>query len=316
MTGSAGSNRLYSYADYSRLSDSPRTFSYRVDGFDSVTADIPAGGRNYAFLYDSPENDVLEAAADRADLDREDGSATRTAIGFERVYVYATQGGTDTATMTGSVRTQNRFYGYADYSILTESRRSFYFYCRGFDTVTGNSSGTGTTYAYLYDSTGSDTFTASPTSATMEREGFWPDATATGFQRVYAYSTHGGGDTAELTGNEDGGNYYRGYPMYSTLTDSARSFYHYARGFRSVMAIGSETGRLTDRAYLYDSIGNDTLFGRDTQCYLEDTAGITYHNEVWYFDYIYARSTDDDATTDDTVNVEDLAYYLLKYGSW
>lgn len=41
-----------------------------------------------------------------------------------------------------------------------------------------------------------------------------------------------------------------------------------------------------------------------------------YHNEVLYFDYVFARSMDSDAVTDDTVNVQDLAYYLLKYGSW
>jgi hypothetical protein len=46
MTGSAGSNRLYSYTGYARLADSPRTFSHRVDGFDAVTVDAARTGRS------------------------------------------------------------------------------------------------------------------------------------------------------------------------------------------------------------------------------------------------------------------------------
>jgi hypothetical protein len=83
-----------------------------------------------------------------------------------------------------------------------------------------------------------------------------------------------------------------------------------------VTATGASTAPPNDWAYLYDSPGNDTLYGRGSQCYLEDTAKAVYHNEVWYFDFIYARSTDNNAVTDDTVDVENLAYHLLKYGSW
>ena len=33
---------------------------YQVNGFDGVAVNAPAGGRNYAFLYDSPQDDVLD----------------------------------------------------------------------------------------------------------------------------------------------------------------------------------------------------------------------------------------------------------------
>ncbi len=220
MTSATSSNRLYSYPGYSRMRDSFGTYSYRVNGFESVNIDVPAGGPNYAFLYDSSQNDVLDADPGRVVFDRMVDTAaetTTTISGFERVYVYATSGGTDCATLAGSDATANRLYG---------------------------------------------------------------------------------------------------YPTYSTLTDRLRSFYHYARGFDSVLATGSETDPSSDRAYLYDSYDDDTLYGRGNQCYLEDTAGTTYHNEVLYFDSVYARSMDDDAATDDRVDVEDLAYYLLMYGSW
>ncbi len=153
-------------------------------------------------------------------------------------------------------------------------------------------------------------------AASSNRPDPWSDAMATGFQRLYAYSANDGSDAAELTGSASGGNRYYGYPTYSTLTDAAGSFYHYARGFQSVKATGSVTNSTTDRAYLHDSAGNDTLYGRGNQCYVEDTSKTVYHNEVWYFDYIYARSTDNDAVTDDTVDVADLAYMLMRMGTW
>ena len=331
MTGSDGSNRLYSYGDYATLSDSTKSFQYRVDGAESVVVDVPGNGRDYAYLYDTPGKDKLVADPAQATLKRRFGTAEETetaASGFQRVYVYATQGDTDEAVLTASADTRNRFYGYADYSILTESRRSFYFYARGFDTVTGNSLGDGYTYAYLHDSSGTDTLTASPTSAEMDRPAPWADTTANGFQRVYAYSTRGGDDTAELTGTTTGGNQYRGYPTYSTLTDSGRSFYHYARGFSSVTAIGSSSDTSTDRAYLYDSAGDDTFKAdfRNSETneyeggYLTDeTAGEagTYKNWVKYFDLVYARSSDRD--TEDEIDVTDeelLAYDLIRSGTW
>jgi parallel beta-helix repeat protein len=324
MTGSADSNRLYSYTDYSRLTDSPRTLSYRVEGFETLIVDAPGSGRDYAYLYDSPDNDVLSATPDQLVFTRGDGTPEKTVTtvnGFQRAYVYATQGGTDTASLTGAVDAANRFYGYADYAILTDSRREFYFYARGFDEVTGESLGSASSYAYLYDSPGTDSLSASPLSATMNRAAPWSSTTATGFARIYAYSTLGGNDTATLNGSSAGGNQYRGYPTYSTLTDTARSFYHYTRGFRTVTAVGSQSDPSGDRAYLYDSPGDDTF----DEAFMEGgkyqgtslTDGSTYENLVKYFDLVYARSSD--SGSDDTMAVDDeelLAYRLIRFGTW
>ncbi len=326
MTGPTGSNRLYSYANYARLADSARSASYRVDGFDSVSVDVHGAGRNYAYLYDSPGDDLLDAKPNEVAFHRSVGTAeatTTTVSGFQRIYAYAKQGGSDEATLTGSELTRNRFYGYVDYGILTESRRSFYFYARGFDAVTANSPGDGYTYAYLHDSSGADELVASPTTATMDRAAPWSDVTANGFRRVYAYSTRGGEDTAELTGSATGGNYYRGTPAYSTLTDRARSFYHYTRGFDSVVAIGAEADGASDRAYLYDSSGNDTYDkafvdedGKYQGGSMTDANG-SYANWVKFFDLVYARSSDRD--TEDKINIADedqLAYNLIRSGTW
>ncbi len=321
LTGSTGSNRLFSYPDSTRLSDTPGTYSFRVDGFETVAVDGSAGEDNYAFLYDSEANDVLTASPAAVELNREDGTILRSLAGFEKVYAYATDGGTDTAALIGADGARNRLTSYADHTTLTESGRSFYFYAEGFDSVSADSPGSSTSYAYLYDSEGDDTLQATPDSATMARGSSWPDVTATGFARVYAYATQGGDDSAILTGSETGGNRYRGYPAYSTLTDASGSFYHYARGFDSVAATGSQSDSSGDRAWLYDSSGDDTLAaavlenGKYQGAVLSDDAG-TYENQVLYFDLVYARSSD--TGTNDTIDVdeEELAYDLLRRGSW
>jgi len=324
LYGSTSSNRLYSYADYARLTDSARSFSHRVEGFETLTVDVSGGSTDSAYLYDTPDDDELTAEPGLATFTRSAGSTAETttiAIGFQQVYTYATEG-EDTAAWTASDATQNRFYSYADYALLTEARRSFYFYARGFDSVTATSPASLAAYAYLYDSPGIDAFIASTTSATMNRGDTWSDTIATGFARIYAYSTRGGADTAVLNGSSAGGNNYRGYPAYSTLYDSTQSFYHYVRGFHSVTAAGSKDAPSRDRAYLYDSPGADTFdeaFWEDDKYQggsLTDT-GNSYELWIKYFDYVYARSTD--SGPGDTIAVENerlLAYRLLRMGTW
>ena len=324
LYGSTSSNRLYSYPEYSRLTDSTRSFSHRVKGFETLTVDVSGGSTDSAYLYDTPDDDELTVEPGLATFTRSAGTATETttiAIGFQQVYTYATEG-EDTAAWTASDATQNRFYGYADYALFTEARRSFYFYARGFDDVTATSPASLPAYAYLYDSPEVDAFIASTTSATMNRDDSWSDTTATGFARIYAYSTRGGADTAVLNGSSTGGNNYRGYPAYSTLYDSTQSFYHYVRGFHSVTAAGSKNAPSRDRAYLYDSPGADTF---DEAFWEEDKyqggsltdTGNSYELWIKYFDYVYARSTD--SGPGDTIAVENetlLAYRLLRMGTW
>ncbi len=318
LIGSDGANQLRSYAGYTTLTDSTRSFSYRVEGFEDVSVEAPGDGRDCAFLYGSAGNDGLDADPDGVVLERDaDGetASTVSAAGFQTVYAYGMSGGNDWATLTGSDTNMNRFYSYTSHSILTDSQRSFYFYANGFEDVSADSPSSARSYAYLYDSAGDDTLTATPTSATMDRAEGWSDATAAGFERLYIYATRGGDDTAGLTGNSNGGNRYTGRPSYSTLTDSSSSFYHYVRGFSSVTATGSETATCLDRAYLYDSSGDDSFVGQGSSTVLEDAAGSVYHNEALYFDLVYARSTDS-STREDTAKTEDLDYRLWLIGTW
>ena len=324
MTGSADACRLYSYPDRVTLADSTRTFRFLAEGFGTVAVDAPGAGRDCAFLYDSDGVDTLDADPDSVVFTREAGTADETVTtvtGFQSVYAYATLGDGDEATLRGSESGRDRFYGYADHSVLTESARSFQFYASGFDSVVAESTSTAASSAYLYDSSGNDRLTATTDSATFDRAESWSDTTVSGFERLYAYATGGGDDSADLTGNAAGGNRYRAYPTYATLSDATSSFYQYVRSFDSAMATGSQTDPSADRAYLYDSSGDDvfTAILLDDDEYqgavLADTAG-TYENAIAYFDLVYARSSDSGTT--DTIDADEelLAYDLLLSGSW
>lgn len=173
----------------------------------------------------------------------------------------------------------------------------------------------GYTFAYFHDSPGTDSFTADPAAAAMDRPASWSDTTAYGFKRVYAYSQQGGDDTAQLTGS-DAGNLYYGYPTYSTLTDDANSFYHYVEGFRSVTAIGSQDAASIDRAHFYDSAEADTFLADGVSGIMRDSAQQVYRNEALYFDIVHANSTDDEDAGDEIQELSGLAYELIRTGTW
>jgi hypothetical protein len=115
------------------MADSVQSFRHRVSGVEWVTVEVPAGGRNYVFLYDTPHKDRLEADPSKVVFTRDAGGTpvVTTARNFERVYAYGTPGGGDEALLAGAEGAAGRFYGYGDYSILTESQRSFYVYAGG-----------------------------------------------------------------------------------------------------------------------------------------------------------------------------------------
>ena len=320
LSGSTGSNRLSSYSTYSLLTDSNRAFSHRVEGFESVAVHVPSGETNYAFLYDSPGSDDLEATPDAVHLSREDEAADLSATGFQKVYAYSRSGGEDSASLNGSDGGRNRLYSFSQQTVFTDLFRSYYFLVQGFGSIFVDSPGDGLSYAYFYDSPEDDCFQVSAVVADMNRGGTWSDTTATGFSRVYAHATCGT-DSALLTGSEAGGNRYRGTPAYCTLTDSVNSGYFRVSGFGSVTATGSSSDMSGDRAYLYDSGGDDTLTAAfaDDDLYhgavLSDAA-LSYENWICDFDLVYARSCDSDKNDTVDADNETLAYCLILWGTW
>jgi VCBS repeat-containing protein len=198
--------------------------------------------------------------------------------------------GNDVATLYDSPGNDN-FSGYPTYSRMVGAGYDNYAY--GFDTVfgratAGDSGGVGDR-AFLYDSAGNDNFYGRPTYSRMVGSGF--NNYATGFDTVYGRATAGDaggvGDQAFLYDSTGNDRFY-GRPTYSRMLGS--NFSNFASGFDKVLAYASagDSGGVGDRAFLYDSDGNDRFYGRPTYSYL---VGNGFFNRAKGFDAVYANAT-------------------------
>ena len=138
------------------------------------------------------------------------------------------------------------FTAYPTYATLTGT--GYYNYAAGFHSLTAHATAGGTNTAKFYQLPWNDTFTAHPGSASMGPTSYVAGTgyqnEADGFDKVYAYATAGGFDTADLY--DPWGSYtFTAYPTYATLTGTG--FYNYAGGFDKVNAHragGTDTARL------------------------------------------------------------------------
>ena len=120
----------------------------------------------------------------------------------------------------------------------------------GFDEVEARATAGGTDIAYLYDSSGTDTFTGGPTSAQITNANSTFLNRVQGFDNVYGYSTLGGNDVALLSGS-NANDSFEARPTYAILSAGTIPYYLQANDFHRVTA--SATGSGVDRAFLYDS---------------------------------------------------------------
>ena len=325
--------------------------NYAFD-FGTITANSSGTG-NFAYLYGSSGDDDFTAAPNAASMTRS-AASTSVANGFETIFGYAGAGGDDTATLNDSGNVDT-FFGYATHALMTGT--SFTNYAFDFPEIGASASGSGDV-AYLYGSTGDDTFGVDTTGATMNRSTASANSTV-GFEKVYGFAVAGGVDTASM-GGSTGADLFFGFQAYSIMRDSSSSFYYYAGGFSEVQAVGG----IGDIAYLYDSDGDDyftfsqrdavaslvptdplvdpvelrvsefdkilayatnggydtaevqgttgadTFYGRNDYGILRDTAGTDYYNLIKYFDLVYADPGDFDPGND-TADVPDPVTLLL-----
>ena len=253
MTGSDGLNRFYSYAEYARLSDSPSTFAYRVNGFETVTVEANGTGVYQAYFYDTPEEDKFVATPIEATFTRGFGTTDETQTitnGFERVYAYSSGGG-DTATLYSTSGNDKFYLKQADATVVGDG---FYSYAKGFTvTINNTDHAGGVDLAYIYDSAGDDTFVADSNRGTMTWEGGGGFDLAN-LAKVYAYSS-GGNDTATLYSTSGNDKFYL---KQADATVASEDFYSYAKGFAVTINNTDHAGGV-DLAYMYDSAGDDTF---------------------------------------------------------
>ncbi len=254
LTGSTGADVFYGRESlaYMRNVGGSDYFLYTRD-FNEVTANA-GGGDDAAYLWGSTSDDTLDMSVGSATMTRS-GSST-TAVGdFATVYGYATSGGTDTASLTGSTG-DDVFYSREIYSILRDAASSAYqFYVGAFGAVEADGNGGAGDVAYLYGSANNDALDLTVGSSTMTRAGS-STAVATDFANVNGYAVAGGTDTATLTGST-GSDKFTGKETYAYMkNDGGTDYTLYADKFSEVTAYA---GGGDDMAYLYGSVGSDTL---------------------------------------------------------
>jgi hypothetical protein len=156
-------------------------------------------------------------------------------------------------------------------------------------TVNGNGNSTAT----LNDSTGNDTFTASPTFGTMTGPGY--SIRANKFASVTAISSAGGTDSAHLS-DTSGSNTFTASPTSARF--SGAGFTEIATGFGVVY--GTAAAGTTDNATLSDSSGSNTFTGTPTYGLFYGTG---FYNKATGFASVKATAgagTTDAATLSDT----------------
>lgn len=164
-------------------------------------------------------------------------------------------------------------------------------------------SGGGQDRAFLWDSVGNDTYTASPTSATLEGTGY--SNTVIGFRRAYAYSYAGGFDTVEFTDSAGVDNFV-GEEARSWMTSS--TFYNSASRFDRVEAFSTSP---FDLAMMWDSAGNDVFTVEPDMASMTGTGFENIAHNFWRaYGYSYVGGTDQahlyDSAADDRFIARDI----------
>ena len=296
MTGSTGNDRFMGRVTYGRMKGNDGAFINYAKGFDTVTAGvIDSAGIDIAVIYDSEGNDHLVAGAMDASIDygATPGVSNPDVIarGFDQTYTYATSGGDDTATLTGSTG-NDRFTVKQTSANMKGPTNTFFNYATGFDQLIGNASSGGTDKAFLYDSATNDLLTANPTQATLDYDATVSpgvDVTAQDFDEVYVYSQNGGTDMAVLTGSA-GVDRFTAQVASSYLKANDNSYYNYVNGFDAVTANAVGSG---DLAFMYDSDGNDILNANSMSAAftLSPTVGTPVVNTALAFDQVYSYAS-------------------------
>ena len=261
MHGSAGDDVILFYKGVTKLYDEPMTYYRRAKHF--AVLDVFPGPANsatdIAYLLDSKAHDEFTGSPDEGTMElnvrtKSSGREVDTTItdaGFDYVHAYSRYGGADVATLHDSP-SDDELHAKPEFVKLynvTDPANLFFVRAKGFSQVDVYADNDGLDRAVFNDSPGADVFTGSRTYSEMR------DAASTyvnrvhAFEEVYAFSTPGSGDSAELldTALKDllEGNLPKANPLHWAKISSDPAlppdylYYVYIRGFDSADAYSS-----------------------------------------------------------------------------
>ncbi len=202
---------------YASAGDNNPAYLNHAIGFAAVHAYSTQGGDDSARLYDSAGDDLFTAYPTSGLLTGAPDNPTKYSIqasGFRYLQAFATGGGNDEASLSGSPG-DDTLAAYPTYTSLSNTTPGQAFYIRAnyFGQVTATATAGGSDIARFYDSPGDDVFTfhaapgnvANVTDAQMSGSGYLNRAV--GFRYVYAYATTGN-DEADLYDSAGNDNFY------------------------------------------------------------------------------------------------------------
>lgn len=274
VSGEAGNDTISLHG-----TSAPETFSNRDNptldsagkktvavGFETIAVDTDQTD-DVANLFGSAGNDNLTADPAETTLTRSDGY-TIVLTGFQTVSVTSLKEAADhdLAVLNGSA-SDDTFEADAKNDRTSLTSGDWKITVTSFDEVVATAGEGGTDKALLTDSSGSDSFTASPTEAKMSRTDVY-SYEAKGFTNVTMASSTGDTDTATLTA-ADGDD---------TLTASKANTLLTGPGYSIVLTnienvTVNDLGGANDTARFYDSAGDDVFKATPTQATLSDASG-------------------------------------------
>ena len=301
FSDTAGNDQLYQLPGYTLMFDGTLSYYNQTIGFGSSTVNATSG-LDILLVYGTGGNDTYAASTTSSVLTSTGLSLTGN--GFDQVFAFGV-GGSDTANFTGSSG-DDVFYGLGGYGFEVVTSGAFLQYFIGFSQTTATD-GTGNDSAIFFDFSGNETFTGSPTAASMAGQGF--SDTVNGFDSVFAFASGGGVDTANLDGsNQD--DLFSGNAFNAALF-RPDAYLLQVYGFEQVNAHLS-SGNGMDLAELIDGVGDDVLNASGS------TAEITYAAgnkiKVSAFDVVYAKNENGGNNTKQVAN--SLTFNLLFIGAW
>jgi uncharacterized delta-60 repeat protein len=294
---SAGNDSFVSTATYATMTGTG--FSNIVVGQGTMYGVSSLGGHDVAYLYDSGltagSSDRYLAGPTYAMYQFGNG-LVRSAHTFAQTIGVSTNGG-DSAVLTDSA-SGDTLYAYPSVT---------YFLGAGMDMVVANFTrvdayaASRSDHAVFFDSAGNDSFVSDPSQAYLIGPRFFN--IAHGFGMNQAFATHGGNDTAMLVDNA-GNAKFVGTTAYAYLAGT--NYFDQVQGFGVVTAMTQSHG---DIAFLYDSAGNDAIFGSGNLAKLT-MSGLTYN--LFGFDAVVANRS----TGLDTEHIGAINYIFSRAGGW
>jgi hypothetical protein len=289
---------------------------YTVNGsnLETISVQAGAGTSQVAKLLDTAGNDVFTARYREATMTDAAASYSYTVSGFDLIYAYKTNLGTDEAHFYDSPQSDTFVVKpWASHGYM--SGPGFWNFALGFTRYYGYSTAGGSDAAHLYDSKGDDVYKAwANRDAQMDTSTI--DAWSYGFALNYGHSTAGGSDEARFYDSPGDDTFtVKAYAGQGFMTGPG--FYNYASGFARYYGYSTAGGR--DFSLLADSKGDDVYkawANRDAQM---DTATIDAWSYGFAFNYGYstAGGANDvaylyDSSGDDTFVVKPLYAYLTR----